>query len=274
MSTLTLGNGSEMYYELHGGAPRTVMMIHGLGACGHFWTRHIEPLVEAGWRVLIADWPGSGRSGPCESDLDLYADSFIKLAKHAGAWKQPLAICGHSAGGALAQMIYDRAPARVSALVLTQTGSRFIDPRLAPLVNKALPSAARAVYRPPFTNAASAALALIRKNASLFLSDGDPAAILLEVGDLASRGQNSAADTCALAKLDLSDRLCEISAPTLIIGARVDPVVPLQKLRLMQQAIPNSELRILEHFGHNACLLHHRESTAFILDFLSRHFPD
>jgi len=145
---------------------------------------------------------------------------------------------------------------------------------LRPFVNTVLPAYTAATYHPAVTNAAGAALGVLRKGAGIILGEDEPAVIFLQIGVLASRGKNAAEETCALANIDLSARLCEINVPALVIGSRFDPVVPLARLREMQQSIPGSELRILEHFGHNACMFHHKEASAFITGFLSRHFPE
>lgn len=51
---------------------------------------------------------------------------------------------------------------------------------------------------------------------------------------------------------DVEDRLKEIKAPTLVVGGRHDPIVPLEESIAIHENIPNSRLLVLEHSGHGA----------------------
>jgi proline iminopeptidase len=47
-------------------------------------------------------------------------------------------------------------------------------------------------------------------------------------------------------------RLKEIKAPTLVVGGRNDPIVPLEESLAIHENIPNSRMLVLEHSGHGA----------------------
>lgn len=49
---------------------------------------------------------------------------------------------------------------------------------------------------------------------------------------------------------ELSDRLSEIEAPTLVVAGRHDPIIPLDLVREMQEGIRGSELLVLENSAH------------------------
>ena len=51
---------------------------------------------------------------------------------------------------------------------------------------------------------------------------------------------------------NLEDRLKEIKVPTLVVGGRNDPIVPLEESMPIHQRIPNSRMLVLEHSGHGA----------------------
>lgn len=276
MSFLTLNNGNGIYYELHGDAERTVMMIHGLGGGGMFWEPHIEPLVSAGWRVLIADWPGNCRSGDTvtEFSLEMLAGAFEELAERTGVLGRPVVICGHSAGGVLAQMIYHHAPEKIAGLVLLQTSARFMDKRLLPVVNTVMPTYLSVAFSPAAMGAAAVAIEAARFCGGLVFGKTHPAIILADIGVYATRNKNIAAETAAFANVDLDDRLGDIRVPTLVVGSRVDQVVPLSRVRALHAGIPGAELQIIERFGHNAALFHAGETSAMMLDFLRHRFPE
>jgi proline iminopeptidase len=47
-------------------------------------------------------------------------------------------------------------------------------------------------------------------------------------------------------------RLKEIQAPTLVVGGRNDPILPVEESIAIHESIPNSRLLVLEHSGHGA----------------------
>lgn len=53
-----------------------------------------------------------------------------------------------------------------------------------------------------------------------------------------------------IVQFDLSARLREVRAPTLVVCGRVDPVVPCERCVAMHQGIPGSEVLVLEHSPH------------------------
>ena len=49
---------------------------------------------------------------------------------------------------------------------------------------------------------------------------------------------------------DLSDRLGEVAAPTLLVHGERDRVVPVEWSRRAHELLPDSELRVLQGCGH------------------------
>ena len=57
----------RIHYNDAGHGAETVVMLHGSGPGATGWanfSRNVEPLVEAGYRVLLVDCPGWGKSDP------------------------------------------------------------------------------------------------------------------------------------------------------------------------------------------------------------------
>ncbi len=82
-----------------GGDPAgpSLLLLHGLGATGRVWDGLLDQL--AGWRWLVPDLPGHGESAP----LGRYSIGSLAAAV-AGEMDRdrPVAVLGHSLGGALA----------------------------------------------------------------------------------------------------------------------------------------------------------------------------
>ncbi len=103
---------------------RKILFVHGAGSNGHSWHRQIDAL--GGKHSPIAlDLPGHGRSAGVEGlrTVQDYADfiaAFLDTLKIKAA-----VILGHSMGGAIAMDLALRHPARVEALILSCTASKF-----------------------------------------------------------------------------------------------------------------------------------------------------
>lgn len=106
--TLSTADGLPLYlHEWPHPAPRgTVLLVHGLGEHGGRYAHVAAQLNAWGWRVLVHDHRGHGRSGGergrIASDDALLRDlSLVIDAARAGS-TGPLLLLGHSMGGLIA----------------------------------------------------------------------------------------------------------------------------------------------------------------------------
>ena len=98
---------------------RTVMLLHGRNFPSSYWAPVIEMLTEAGYRVVVPDQIGFGKSSKPSGELhfDTLARNTIALLDHLGIDKAD--IVAHSLGGMLGVRIARAYPDRVAHLVLT-----------------------------------------------------------------------------------------------------------------------------------------------------------
>ena len=97
---------------------RTAVLLHGKNFGGYYWKNTIDALANAGYRVVVPDQIGWGKS----SKPDLHF-SFSKLAANTAnlldsLGVQKIVLFGHSTGGMLAVRFARTYPQRVSALIL------------------------------------------------------------------------------------------------------------------------------------------------------------
>lgn len=107
--------GSGMYWEEHGQGPRTLVLLPGFGASAELMggiARHLS-----GFRVLVFDLPGHGRSAgaPADGRLPALAATLHDAIKDAGVGAHCLA--GFSLGGAIALRMALDHPDEVRALI-------------------------------------------------------------------------------------------------------------------------------------------------------------
>jgi pimeloyl-ACP methyl ester carboxylesterase len=95
-----------------------VVLLHGKNFYGSYWHSTIKALTEAGYRVIVPDQIGFGKSSKpnlCYS-FDLLAANTAKLLDHLGV--KTAAVVGHSMGGMLAVRFARTYPDRTICLVL------------------------------------------------------------------------------------------------------------------------------------------------------------
>ncbi len=95
----------------------TILWLHGLGESGLCFERIVQHASLSGWRHLIPDLPGYGRSAWPSKPASL-----PDQASHIAGWlnargEPPVVVVGHSMGGVLGLLMADRHPSCVRALM-------------------------------------------------------------------------------------------------------------------------------------------------------------
>jgi pimeloyl-ACP methyl ester carboxylesterase len=240
-----------------GGAP-PVLLLHGGGfdAAEFSYRYAIEPLSRLR-PVLAFDWPGYGGSDTpnLRCDLAYYARFLSRLMDSLGI--QRAALVGVSLGGGAALSFALCSPERVEKLVLVASyglGKDIPHGRLGYFLVHA-PLAADLVY------------ALMRRSRrslrwGLRRIVCDPRVVSDELVDEARRLLGQPASGQAFRsfrrsevgwnglKTDLSARLGEVAAPTLLLHGDRDRVVPVEWARRAHERLADSELRVLQGCGH------------------------
>jgi len=100
------------------GDGRAVVLLHGKNFYGSYWENTIKALAGAGFRVVVPDQIGFGKSAKPEINysFDLLAANTARLLDHLKVEKA--AIVGHSMGGMLAVRFARNYPERTTHLVL------------------------------------------------------------------------------------------------------------------------------------------------------------
>ena len=131
--------GANLFYDIIGEGPDTIITTHGLTHCGAYWSRTglSQGLSEAGFRVVDLDLRGHGRSTPLPDEdpgytVDRIADDIGALADHLGTDRFHL--LNHATGGMAGLRFAMKEHVRLLSLVSTDTGSatapsdKFSDP--------------------------------------------------------------------------------------------------------------------------------------------------
>ena len=117
----------QLHYNDFGQGEETVIMLHGSGPGASGWAnfhRNVQPLVDAGYRVILMDCPGWSKSDPivCTgSRSELNARALKGLMDALGIARAHLV--GNSMGGHSANAFALNYPERVGKLVLMGGGT-------------------------------------------------------------------------------------------------------------------------------------------------------
>ncbi|MCY1278252.1 2-hydroxy-6-oxononadienedioate/2-hydroxy-6-oxononatrienedioate hydrolase [compost metagenome] len=254
-----------------GSASETVVMLHGSGPGASGWanfSRNIEPLVAAGYRVILMDCPGWSRSDPivCSgSRSELNARILNGLVDALDLDR--VHILGNSMGGHSAVAFALDHPRRVGKLVLMGGGTGGASP-FVPMPTEGI-KLLNGLYREPTIDN-------LKKMMNVFVfdpSDLTEELFQARLDNMLNRRdhlENFVASLAANPRQfpDFGPRLGEIAAPTLVIWGRNDRFVPLDVGLRLVAAIPNSELHVFNNCGHWAQWEHADRFNRLVLDFL------
>lgn len=233
-------NDAELFYRDEGrGAP--LVLLHAFPLSHAMWDAQIQVL-SARRRVITPDTRGFGQStlGSAAPTMDSYADDVAALLDHLGLERVMLG--GLSMGGYIAFAFLRRHATRLHGLILANT--------------RALPDS-EAARQGRETNAVLAetqgTTPIAEAMLPRLLSPNASEAVQQQVRKLilANSGSGIAAALRAMAgRPDSTPQLAEIAVPTLVIGAELDPLIPLDEIRTMAAAIPGSRLEEISGVGH------------------------
>lgn len=241
-----------LWHRAAAGDGPAVLFVHGMTGTGEVWAPQVPAFVAAGWRPVVVDRRGAGRSGPRDERSSDRAADLVAVLDHLGVERAHLV--GHAAGGTDVMATALRHPDRVGALVLTNTqagyGDAWFRAELAALWTPAvtgLPADERelsAAYRAAHPDGVERWLAV---HAHADHAAGAPAAAPVATG----------AD---LATLD---------RPVLVIAGAADLLTPPALLRRLAERIPGARFAVIARSAHVSAWERPEEWNALVLDFLT-----
>jgi 3-oxoadipate enol-lactonase len=238
------GPHDRLFYEIHRPQDEesvSVTFLHGLGSCCEDWILQL-PSVDVDYAVLTVDLPGHGGSSMrgVWPRISNFADDVADLVRTLGLG--PTHVVGLSLGGLVAQELALDHPDLVRSLVLVNT---------FPKIHLRTMRGFRAHRRLPI---------LLRGDMDALggwlareLFPGDE---MEEVRELAKTRIKSNARSAyvrnllAVMRFNVSNRLGDIAAPTLVVSGDRDSMVPHELKESLVFGIPNAKIEIVNDSGH------------------------
>ena len=262
----------QLHYNDCGSGSETVVMLHGSGPGASGWAnfnRNVEPLVAAGYRVILMDCPGWSKSDPivCSgSRSDLNGRALKGLLDALSLDK--VHIIGNSMGGHSAVAFALANPTRVGKLVLMGGGtggpSQFV-----PMPTEGI-KLIQVLYRDPNIDNLKRMMAVFVFDSSSLTEELYKArldSMLARRDHLDNFVKSFAINPKQFT--DYGPRLGEIAAPALIIWGRDDRFVPLDIGLRLVWGLQSAEMHIFNRCGHWAQWEHADKFNRMVLDFLS-----
>lgn len=222
-------NGHRLYYQTRGrnGAPWVVLLHHGLGATLS-WRKQIDPLLAAGYRLLLYDRWGYGKSEPRPAlDVPVFEHDIEDLrALLEGLGIQRAALVGHSDGGTISLSFAARYPDRVNAVV-TVAAHIYLEEKMLPGIES---------IEARFANQPRLREGLIRLH-------GDKAAQVVENWVRAWREPH-------LREWDMRPLLSDVSAPTWVVQGDADEYATPRHAQDIAAGLPDADLWLPEGCPH------------------------
>ena len=254
------------------GEGEPILMVHGSGPGATGWAnfhRNIDPFVSAGYRVLLMDCPGFGKSDPVlsgEPRFDLNGRAIGELLDALEIEKAH--IVGNSMGGGSALAFAKNNQERVGKLILM--GSAGVGPYsvFTPVPMEGIGLLMALYSDPSMTN--------LEKMLEVFVYDSSQLTdelIDLRHQSILSMPQHleNFLKSHQLSKGvmgDYSADLPDIKNETLITWGRDDRFVPMDWGLKLLQLMPNSTLHVFSRCGHWAQWEHADAFNRLVLDFL------
>lgn len=256
-------NDCEIYYEEHGEG-RPLFLVAGLGGVGSYWNPQLEDFSRH-YHVIVHDHRGTGRSSRSKIKYSIEQMAADTLGLMDALRIEQADFVGHSTGAAIAQVLSLTDPDRLGKVVMASAWTkadgffrRCFEIRRELLRNSGPQAYIKAT--PIFLHPSW----WIRDNIAM-----------LEKSEDAVYGSNPDIEIMdsridALLNFDWTGRLGEIVKEVLVLGVRDDHLTPAYFSEELANAIPGSELIIMEEGAHAASQTVPAEFNRIVLDFLHR----
>ena len=259
MSRATSPDGGYLEYAVDGDGP-ALLLVSGLGGLGSFWSPHRAALARH-FTVITYDHRGTGASS-----LERGGYSIARMARDALAVLDAAGVArahllGHSTGGAIGQQLAAHHPERVDRLVL---GATWCTPD--PYV-RALFTLRAEILRRAGVETYAALGGLLAFPPRWTREHGPP--------DVARAARQIPDPEILLARIDAllaydgRENLARITAPTLVLAARDDVVIPASLSEPLVRGIRGARVEVAEEGGHFFPLSRPRWFRETVLGFLA-----
>ena len=281
--------GYQTYYRIIGEAKNNtapLLLLHGGPGSSHNYFEMLDDLANAGFQLVMYDQLGCGKSSaPDEPELwqaQTWIDELAALRDHLDL--EHVHLLGQSFGGMLAIMyLLEEKPQGVDSLILSSTLSsaklwaseqhRMIK-YLPQKEQDAIAQAEKTDdYTTPGYQSANEHYMTLHAAAPVTESSPEPLRRAKINGQQAYQvawGPNEYTPTGILHDYEYTERLAEITIPTLITNGTDDLCTPLVA-KTMYDHLPNAKWELFQNSRHMPFIEHRDKYIVLLKDWLNKH---
>jgi pimeloyl-ACP methyl ester carboxylesterase len=254
-----------LHYESHGPATgRPVVLLHGFPFDGRMWKGTVPALATHGFRVLVPDLRGFGKSPVAEpASMEAMARDVAKLLEDLKLRRA--VVVGFSMGGYVALQLVLRERELLSGLVLSDTRPDA-DLEEAKAGRRKLIEGLKARGMEAAVEAMLPKL-VSPKSAKAYLAVPDFLATLMREQD--AKGA-AAAVAGMMERPDMRGKLSGMNIPCLVLAGEQDEITPMDGAMRMAQAFRGSEFFMVPDAGHAAPVEQPDVFNRALLEWLKR----
>lgn len=211
---------------------KVILILHGWGSSAKNWSEVKDMLEKEGVKVFLPDLPGFGQSPPLQKawSVEDYVNWVKNYCKENNLPR--FFLMGHSFGGAIAVKYSLLFPGDVKKLLLVAPAVI----RVNDLKKELMAKMAKAFNRFPFLPFR----AEIRRAFYRYFVKSDYPGLEGPMRETYLRA----------VKQDFSNRLPNVSVPTVFIWGDKDNITPFKYARFAKEKIPGADLKVLQGVGH------------------------
>jgi pimeloyl-ACP methyl ester carboxylesterase len=274
LQTVLLPDGASLAVEIHGEGP-PLLLLHGFPLDHSMWVGQL-PLARS-YQLIMPDQRGfganscpAGSQGP--ASIEQLADDAAALLEGLGV-QGPVAVCGLSMGGYVAQHLAVRHPRLVGSLILVDTKLEADTPEAragrGELAAKVSRLGQEVVARAMIPNLLAAASEDAAHQPPLQAQRRDQCVLELTRMIHACPVATITAALAALgARPDMSQAMRGVACPVLLVVGALDTITPPACLERAAGIFPHARLRIVPDCGHMTPLEAPEIFNAEVEDFL------
>ncbi len=212
-----------VHYQVLGSGPKTVLFFHGWAMDGNSWLPLVKQFPREGWRLVMPDLRGFGRSGkPTHGyHIDDYMRDAIRLIRELGV--RQVNVVGHSFGGTGALYLAARVPHLVRRLVVLDTIPGAANPHISPLIARQFSRVRVLVQRTTSEQLATLLMRIWRQ--SFVKGPTDEITALQRTAVEEAQPHAILATLNTILTTDIGAWLNRVRVPTLVVQGSEDPVL-------------------------------------------------
>ncbi len=270
MQSLTLSDSTIFYHQKGNGRP--LILLHGWGGSSRYWNNSLE-VFAADHTVYALDLPGYGQSPALDGDItaERFAEVTLEFADKLNL--ATFDLVAHSFGCGIAVHIAAHAPERVRRLVLTcfstftnEFERRMVEQMLGQMGLSlvmwqpwmslwhpwmALWQSWLTLWQPPQIQGSVPTIYQTIAWRFFYRMPPDDPMLQESFGDFLNMDQRTSFQSIISAlNPAINTAMQQITAPTLLIGARQDMIMPQTGVPVVAELIPTCRLEWIDQCGH------------------------